>query len=283
MTGEGHGGFRRVALLGLGAMGGSLGRALGSLPEPPWRMGWSPEGPEARSARSEGAVDEAPERIQDAVEDADLVVLAVPLDATVQLMGEISAWMAPAALVTDVASLKVPVAAAAGDAGLQDRWVGSHPMCGSADSGFAASRADLYRGARIFLVSHPSAEVANIRLASFWRALGGEPEHIAAAEHDARMAAVSHLPQLTANALAAVLAAAGIRPTALGPGGTDMTRLAGSSPEMWADVLAAGPAVSEHLRALAHQLDSMAERLDDRDLDAVTALMRRTRAWRREA
>jgi len=280
MTAEEPEGFRRVALVGLGVMGGSLARALGTLPDPPLRVGWSPVRPEAMSALSEGAVDEAPELVEDAVGGADLVVLAVPLGATIDLIGELPEWITPDALVTDVASLKAPVASAAGAAGLRDRWVGSHPMCGSADSGFGASRGDLYRNARIFLVSHPSAEIACARVGSFWRALGAAPEPLAAAEHDARMAAVSHLPQLAANALAAVLAASGTRAVELGPGGTDMTRLAGSSPEMWYDLLAAGPPVAGYLRALARELETMAKDLDNRDLDAVVALMRRTRAWR---
>jgi prephenate dehydrogenase len=283
MTVERPEGFTRIAVVGLGAMGGSLAKALGTLPDPPRRIGWSVERPEARSALSERAVDAAPERLQDAVEEADLVVLAVPLSAVIQLMAEIATWIAPDALVTDVASLKAPVARAAAAAGLRDRWVGSHPMCGSEDSGFAASRSDLYRGARIFLVSHPDAETPHARLASFWRALGAEPERVAAAEHDVRMALVSHLPQLTANALAAAFATGGILPEELGPGGADMTRLAGSSPQMWSDVLAAGTTVSTHLRALARELDAIARHLDDRELDEVAALMRRTRKWRREA
>ncbi len=262
-------------------MGGSLARALGALRHPPTRVGWSPVRGESLEARSQGALDEAPERLEVAIADAELVILAVPLGATVRLMDTLVEGTRGDAVVTDVASLKAPVARAASVAGLDARWVGSHPLCGSAESGFRASSADLYRGARVYLVSHAPAEAALDRVAAMWRTLGAIPEHVDAAAHDANMAAVSHLPQLTANALAAVLSAAAVAPGALGPGGADMTRLAGSSPEMWREILAAEAGVGTYLRALSRALDDIAGDLDAGDLDAVTALMRRTREWRR--
>jgi len=281
MDAEGAGAFRRIALVGLGVMGGSLARALGALRHPPTRVGWSPLRREALEARSQGALDEAPERLEVAIADADLVVLAAPLGATVRLMDTLGERLRGDGVVTDVASLKAPVARAASAAGLDARWVGSHPLCGSAESGFGASSTDLYRGARVYLVAHASAEAALEGVAALWRTLGAIPERVDAAAHDASMAAVSHLPQLTANALAAVLSAAAVAPGALGPGGADMTRLAVSSPEMWRDILAAEAGVGTHLRALSRALDVIAGDLDAGDLDAVTALMRRTRDWRR--
>ena len=272
--------FRRVGVIGLGVMGGSLLRALGALRDPPERAGWSPSREERRAALAARALERAPETLEEVLDGADLVVVAAPLGATCALLGEMADSLAPEAVVTDVASLKDPVARADRAAGLEGRWVGSHPLCGSARSGFEASRADLYAGARVYLTSGPGAEGAHRRVAALWASLGARPVRAEAAAHDHLMAAVSHLPQLTANALADVLADRNVRGGDLGPGARDMTRLAASNPGIWGDLLEArSDDVSELLRALAERVSFLAERLEAGDVDAVRALMERTRAW----
>jgi prephenate dehydrogenase len=121
-------------------------------------------------------------------------------------------------------------------------------------------------------------------LHALWRALDARPAGIEAEEHDRLMALVSHLPQLTSNVLASVLAGDGVPRDRLGPGGADMTRLAASSPAMWRDVLAhASPELIEALRTLAATSSRVADLLEDRDLDAIETLMTGTRAWRTDA
>lgn len=269
-------------MLGLGVMGGSLARALAGLERPPHTTGWSPSAGEREAALEARAVAEAPDRWQQAVAGADLVVLAMPLRASCELFGDVAGAAPRDATLSDVASLKDPVGRAAEEASATARWVGCHPMAGSEESGFGASRPDLFRGVRVWTVGSPEAASRTARVHALWRSVGARPAEIGAQEHDRLMAAASHLPQLAANALALVLAEAGIEPEQLGPGGLDMTRLAASGASMWRDLLEhASPELARGLRELAATLERVAALLDAGDLDGIEELMRATRAWRR--
>jgi prephenate dehydrogenase len=262
-------------------MGGSLARALARLDDPPHVSGWSPSESERDAALAEGAVAEAPAGWTEPVSGADLVVLAAPLRACCDLLPVVAALAQPTATLTDVASLKAPLARAAEDAGLTARWVGSHPMAGSELSGFEASHADLYQDARVWTVSSPAAGARVQRLHGLWRAVGARPESIDAESHDALMARASHLPQLASNALASVLAGAGVTLEQLGPGGRDATRLAASGPALWRDLFEhASPELAQGLRSLADTAEAIARLIDEGDLDGLERLMRATRAWR---
>ena len=273
--------FQRVAILGLGVMGGSLARALSALPRGPAVLGWSPNATEANAALTAGALDEVSPSPEAAVEGADLVVLAAPLDACLSLMERLAPHLVGGRTLTDVASLKEPLARAATTLGLGDRWVGSHPMCGSADSGFASSRRDLFEDARVWLCAPEEARDHVPAVRRFWVSLGAVTAPIDAGDHDRLMALVSHLPQLTANALAATLEAAGVEPGEMGPGGRDMTRLAGSSPGVWRDILARAPMeLPGHLRSTADRLLDLAALVEKGDVDALVRWLSESHAWR---
>jgi prephenate dehydrogenase len=275
--------FDRVALVGLGVLGGSLARALSGLTEGarPTLVGWSPDPAERAAALDAGALDAAPDRRDDACAGADLVVLAAPLGACVELLPVVAAEVGPDATLTDVASLKAALARAAGDAGLEGRWVGCHPMAGSTESGFGASRADLFRGTTVWTVAAPAAADRATRVARLWASVGARTVPVAAEAHDRMMRYVSHTTQLVANAIAMALEKAGIEPSGLGPGGRDMTRLAASAPTMWRDLLADEPAESAAaLRAVGATIAELAERLEAGDVEGVAERMRATATWR---
>ncbi len=268
-----------VAILGLGVMGGSLAQALAASADAPELTGWDTSTESADAALAAGAVDRIARSLADAVEGASLVVVALPLEATLRTVTELAEVRRAGAIVTDVASLKAPVRDAAHRAGLAGRWVGSHPMCGSEDSGFAAARADLYAGASIWIV--PGTPDATARVAALWRSVGAHPLETDAEEHDRRMAWASHLPQATANALACALAGGGVLPTDLGPGGRDMTRLSASSPDMWVDLFQhAPPELVEGLRSLAGEIAALADRIEQGDVAAVRSYMEAGRSWK---
>lgn len=191
-----------------------------------------------------------------------------------------SAWDKDA-LVTDLTGVKVPVLARMRELGEARRYVGSHPMAGDHRSGFPASRAELYEGARVWLVRGDAEAALGERVAAFWGTVGGQPAWLGAEEHDELMAWVSHAPQLLANALAGALLERGVPAERLGPGGRDMTRLAASPPAMWAEILRVNAArVADVLEVLVRELAWLRDALDRGDVGGIQARMERTRAWR---
>ena len=274
--------FARVAIIGLGVMGGSLARALRALPRAPRVIGFSPRVSEREASLASGAVDEAAADADQAAGSADLVVYATPLRAMLELQARHAGVWQPDAVISDLSSLKLPLSSQARALGAHSRYVGAHPMVGSEASGFGASQAELFRDAVVWLsASDVPVEVAS-RVERLWTALRARPAWVDASAHDARMARASHLPQLLANVLARYLEEHGLARADLGSGGRDMTRLAGSSPTIWADLLeqSAGE-VAPALRELGADLDALATLLESRDLDGVVRLMDRTRAWAR--
>lgn len=270
-----------VGIVGLGLLGGSLARALKETGDPPRILGADTNAEACRAAREAGAVDVVEARSVAVAAAVDVLVYATPLGITLDLLSRHREAWAPETLVMDVASLKAPVRDRILAVGAEALWVGVHPMAGGERSGFAASRPDLFRDATIWLTRAGDPTPAAERAERFWAAVGGRCVWVDAAEHDHRMVCASHLPQLAANALAAVLGEAELTRDDLGPGGRDMTRLAGSSPELWAPLLAAsGAELPAALRKLAGRLEELAVALDRGHVDTVVAEMTRTRRWK---
>ncbi|MSR22529.1 MAG: prephenate dehydrogenase [Gemmatimonadetes bacterium] len=274
--------MKTVAVVGLGLMGGSLCRALKADPRPLAVLGVDSDPDQGRRALEAGALDEFSPSAGDLLGRADVVVYATPLGRAISLLREHSGLWKKGVLVTDLVSLKAPLMRVAATGGFSDRFVGAHPICGGEGSGFESSREGLFRGARIWLCAAEDvpAETRD-RARSFWAGVGGDPEWIEPRAHDERMAWVSHLPQLVSNALAGALDSAGLHPSQLGPGGRDMTRLAGSNPELWRDLLeASAPVTGVGLTSVAQALKVLADLLARRDVDRIAEFMERTRKWR---
>jgi prephenate dehydrogenase len=218
-----------VRIIGAGLIGTSIGLGLRSL-------GWPVTISDAnldveRLARGIGAGDAPGES-----DEPDLVIVAVPPAATsAEVLVSLEKW--PHAVVTDVASIKAPLAAAVEHAGRAARYVGSHPMAGREVSGTAAAQGDLFR-ARPWVLCPDGADpdaVDLVRRAA--EALGADVVVTNASAHDGAVARVSHAPQVAASAVAAALSSLPASDLALaGQGLRDVTRIAASEPEMWADI-----------------------------------------------
>jgi prephenate dehydrogenase len=244
----------RMAVIGLGLMGGSIARALHA--RGVRVLGYDRDGTQLDAAVREGIVHEPLDAGLAGLAKAEVVILATPVDATITLLPCVASYIGEARLVMDVASTKRSIVAAAEAVGLGPRYVGAHPLTGSHRSGWGASRASLFEDARVFLCPAPSTAASTLELAtSLWRELRAGVEVLDAAEHDEQMAWRSHLPHLVSSALALTLRDAGVRRSALGPGGRDMTRLAGGSPSMW------HPIVHDNAVAIADALGAYEERL----------------------
>ena len=246
--------IRRVGVVGLGLMGGSLARALAA--RGVQVLGFDRDRDSLDAAVAEGMVHEPLDDSLAGVERADVVVLATPVAATARLLTRLGDRLSGPALIMDVASTKRSIVAAAEAAGLGPRYVGAHPLTGSHRSGWGASRASLFEEARVFLCPSSSTTPDALRLAeSFWRSLRAGVEVLDADTHDEQMAWRSHLPQAVSTALALTLRQANVARSALGPGGRDMTRLAGGDPDLWTGI------VGDNASAILQALDAMEQQL----------------------
>jgi prephenate dehydrogenase len=198
--------------------------------------------------------------------DALVVILAAPVDAILQILPKLPAAVDPRALILDTGSTKRAVMIAARMAGVR-HFVGGHPMAGGTAPGAAGARAELFDAAPWFL-TNPDAPDAVQRAVKFVEALGAQAVVLAdyGEEHDRLMAAISHLPQLTASTLMTVVARVVGEDNLkwAGKGLRDTTRLAASRPEMWQSILATNSAeLKPLLKYLAAELSTLADRLED--------------------
>ena len=257
----------RLALLGLGLIGGSIARAAHAAG---WHVSaWTPSGAGPRIALEQGVVDVAAPTLSEAVGDADLVVLAAPPAACLDLLGALAgpggATLRPGVVISDVASTKVLLVERAASLGL--RYVGGHPMAGRETSGFGASSIDLVRDRPWIVVPPPAGDEAAVaRVEELARACGARPLRMTAIEHDEAVAAISHLPLVVAAALVEAVAGAPGAPVPAGwpaasalaaSGWAGATRLARGDPAMGAGIAAT------NARPLAAAVRAMRDRLDD--------------------
>jgi prephenate dehydrogenase len=274
--------FERVGIVGLGLIGGSLARALRALDSAPRIVAFNRNREQAERALADGAIDAVANSLQESVEGQDLVVYATPLDVAREMMSEQSTWWGDAT-VTDVAGLKQPLMDEAREISRASQFVGSHPLAGGTDTGYAASSEDLFAGETVFICGGGADEERISAVEAMWQALGANIRRIEAREHDRLMVWASHLPQLISNVVASAMAEAGLRMTDLGPGGRDLTRLAESSPEVWTGLLDEANEENLHaIESIQRGLDEVKAALSERSQDTIAELMRATRAWRQE-
>jgi prephenate dehydrogenase len=249
--------FERIAVVGLGLIGGSIALAA--------RQAW----PSAlvigvdrhvvlEKAMVRRAVDVGSEDLT-IISEADLVVLATPVGNILELLPMLPTRVAAAAVITDVGSTKRAIVDAARRLPPRLPFVGGHPLAGAARGGIDAARPDLFAGRPwLFIVGAGEQAEPVGQLSAFVRGLGATPVTLpTAATHDRLMAFLSHLPQVTASALMAVVGErAGIEGLELaGSGLVDTTRLASSPADVWRDICASnadeiGPALDELIEVL---------------------------------
>lgn len=269
--------FGTVAILGPGLIGGSLALALAERGLTKRLMIYA-RSPHALDAiRTAGVEAELTGNPSEAVRDADVVVLCVPIEAMAGLVHEFRDALKPTALVTDVGSVKGSVDRDLAPL-LENRslWIGSHPMAGSEQAGFSAARADLFEDAAVILTpTRHTHQEAEQRAEDFWKALGGRVVNLSPELHDRYVAQISHVPHLLAAALVCH-ASAEARELA-GGGFRDTTRVASGSPELWAEILSANAkAVATELEALIVHLKAIKSHLQDSPSSVVKSALLHT-------
>ena len=268
----------RLAIAGVGLIGGSFALALRAAGAVNHVVGIGRDPANLRRAVELGVIDEIASAAE-AAHGADVFVLATPVANFRALFGEIRPALKPGCVITDVGSTKRDVIAAARDAlGAEfARFVPAHPIAGAEQSGVAAARAELFQARQVVLT--PSADTdraALARITELWSACGARTSELDAEEHDAIFSAVSHLPHVLAFALVEMLAR---RPNAnelfsfCGSGFRDFTRIAASSPEMWRDIaLANRDMLARDIDAFSAALKTLKLALDGGDAAALERL-----------
>lgn len=272
--------FARVAILGVGLMGGSLGMALRARGLAQTVVGWDHNAEMLALAKARGAIDAAELDLSLAVREADAVFLAVPVGAAPALLERISPHVRPDALLSDLGSVKAEVVAT-GKLFFGERFVGGHPMAGSEQSGVGAARADLFANAAWAIVpaqlSTSPTDSSLARLLALVVALDAHPLLLDPATHDRLVALISHLPHALAFALRGTVATDPEHDLAIQLAGgsyRDMTRVASSDPRLWHGIFQANRAfLLAALTAYEQRLAALIQAIQDDDADAMDQML----------
>jgi prephenate dehydrogenase len=258
--------FSRIAVVGLGLIGGSIAFAA--------RRAWPSvqviaidRDPILKEAIARRAIDAAARDLSE-LRDVDLVVLAAPVRQNVSLLRRVAEHVSPQTVVTDVGGTKRAIVDAAAALSPPVTFVGGHPLGGGARGGFEFATAGLFVRRPWIFTPHDSSSANHVeRLSTFVAGLGALPSTMTAQEHDRLMALISHLPQLTATALMEVVgrAAEGGGLRMAGQGLVDTTRLASSPADVWRDICVTN---ADEIRSA---LDLLIDRLSDLRSDLLRA------------
>jgi prephenate dehydrogenase len=254
---------KRLSIIGVGLLGGSIGLAVKSAAIPCRVIGYGHRRATLDKALASEAIDEAAMTLVDAVDGADLVILCTPVGLFRQILTDIAPALGTGVIVTDVGSTKRSVVRDAVEIlPKHAKFVGSHPMAGSEKRGIEFARADLFTGARCILTPDASTDVdALASVDAFWRGLGMKIAKLPPDDHDRLVSDISHLPHAIAASLVMMQLDAAL-PLA-GKGFLDATRIAGGDGALWRDIfLDNRDHLAGSLTRFRDTLDAVLTRLD---------------------
>lgn len=248
--------FQRVAILGVGLLGGSIGLAMKAAGMPARVIGYGHRRETLERALQMGAIDESQPELIAATRDADLVILCTPVGLFESLLKQTSASLKDAAVVTDVGSTKSTIVRVAEHTLPKNvHFIGSHPMAGSEKRGVEFARADLFQGARCILTPTAATDQNTTqRVDEFWQAVGMRTVRMSPQDHDRLVCDVSHLPHAVAAALVALQSDESL--ALAGKGFLDSTRIAGGDGAIWRDIFI------DNRANLANSVQQLKSRLD---------------------
>jgi len=279
--------FERVAVIGVGLIGGSFALALKAAKRCGHVAGAGRSAANMQRALERGAIDSIASDAAAAVQDADLVLISTPVAQIEKIFLSINSKIKANAIITDAGSTKRDVVAAA-RAALGARiaqFIPAHPIAGAEHSGVAAANPELFRGRRLILAPLEENRKQDIEtLAGLWSAIGARVSRMTPEAHDAVFAAVSHLPHLLAYALVHEVSersdAAQLFGYAAG-GFRDFTRIASSHPEMWRDICVANSdQLLKEVARFSAELEKIKKLLETRDAASLEKLFAEARAAR---
>jgi len=228
--------FKRVTIVGVGLMGGSLGMAIKKHRLAREVIGLSHRQAALAQAVKSKAIDVPCLDVKKAIANADLVVLATPVDSIIKLFATINPYLKRGCIVTDVGSAKARITENAEKIlSAPAFFVGSHPLAGSEKKGVAHASPDLFNGATCIMTpTDKTNQVAKQKVKHFWTKLGMEVKMLPPEKHDEILAYVSHLPHILAYGLMTGIPSEFLEYASKGL--KDTSRVAASSPQMWSDI-----------------------------------------------
>jgi prephenate dehydrogenase len=277
--------FARVAVIGVGLIGGSFALALKRARLCGHVVGAGRSRANLRRALKRGAIDSIAGGAAAAARDADLIFVSTPVSHYEKIFREIKASLKPSAIVTDGGSTKRDVAAAArkGLGRKLPQFVPAHPIAGAEKSGVVAADPKLFRN-RCVVVTPLAVNTQVKTLEKTWQRLGAKVSRMTPAEHDAVFAAVSHLPHLLAYALVSEIAGRRNSRQLFGfaaGGFRDFTRIASSHPEMWRDICIANrDQLLRELSRFSRKMSQVKKQLQKKKADALERTFRSARSAR---
>jgi cyclohexadieny/prephenate dehydrogenase len=278
--------LRKLSILGPGLLGGSIGLAAKQRKVARRVAIWARRPEAADQAYQIGAADEATHDLAKVVADAELVVLATPIGVMRALAEQMRPALAEGCIVTDVGSVKYPIVSALSTALQgQARFVGSHPMAGSEQSGIEAARRDLFDNAVCIVTPREDTDKAALQVVyDFWKAIGCSVKTLAPLEHDEIVARISHLPHVVAAAVVNVVYNDGSQPmNFVGPGFKDFTRIASGPFEMWTEIcLENREEIGRALDALMEELGKIRAAVENGDAVELRTMLKRAKHFRDE-
>ncbi|HEX4414433.1 MAG TPA: prephenate dehydrogenase/arogenate dehydrogenase family protein [Lacipirellulaceae bacterium] len=278
--------YDTVAIVGVGLIGGSIGLALRERKLAQKIIGIGRRQQTLDVARKLGAIDHGVTNLANGVSQAQLIIVATPVDTIAERVVQASAACPAAALITDAGSTKLSIVAAV-DAGLAarrsgPRFVGSHPLAGDHRTGPEHARGDLFEDRVVVITPTEHTRPAAVtEISGFWESLGANIRSMKPSEHDAALAITSHLPHIVAIALAAAT------PTELLPltagGWRDTTRIAAADPELWGAIFTANrERVLEAIDQMDQVFGSLRESLEQGDNETLRQILETAAKRKRE-
>lgn len=274
--------FKRISVVGAGLIGGSILLAAKKRNISAEFSCWS-HSPSTLSFWSNLGWVNAHTSLKDSVKDADLVIIATPVDKMGETFVTIAPFLKPGCLISDVGSIKAAVLKAATVLPSSVSFIGSHPMAGSEKAGAKNAQADLFENRFCFITPGPRDQAESVqKLEQFWQSLGSKTFICSAEKHDEIVAAISHTPHASAAALIlAVKNLPGFKQAAVGAGLKDSTRIAAGEENLWVGILLANAThVTQGLKEVERQTAELRAAIERGDAVALSKILESARIAR---
>ena len=276
----------KIAFLGLGLIGGSIARRLKAAWPKTEIMAYMRTRSKLEQAKVDGVIDTILDGVDDSLKDCDMIFLCTPVEYNEQYLSAIRPYLKETALITDVGSTKTQIHHAVSELGLEQHFVGGHPMAGSEKTGYENSNDHLLENAFYVITPTPQSTPEQVeRIKNVALATGAIPLEMDFTQHDFAVAAISHLPHLIASSLVNLVhekdGEDGMMKRIAAGGFKDITRIASASPVMWEQICMTNTEnISILLNDYIQMLQSIQKSLQGRDNNAIRSLFSDSREYR---